>query len=292
MVVGAVLLALSQARGGTVDTFTITNTSTTAANDITIGFKQSITQVGPNQILDNTGANTGNTWTYSQATSTQTSLKFTEPAAGSQDVDTNESFKIKVTSNAVVIRVDPSVNLTFFTDNNNRINNSAKLVSADIQLNQDPNTGVATVSTGNSTADYVFLTGIRVWTGLTYAQVTNYDSTGDLITSGLGSPVLTPSDITIAPNSTGPTVSLGTLPFNGSWVLFLYNLSSGPSASIGSATNYGQAEFASQTIPEPPALMLLATGVVGLLAHLGCHRGHRSSPAAVSGSRGQGDVRE
>ena len=267
MLVCAGLLTHSPARGGTVDTFTLKNTGKVTANDITVAFKQDISKVGPNQILEKNGTDSGETWTYNMMKSSRTSLIFQEPDGQKPfgDVLPGESFKLKVTTNANTLKLDLAN--TFFTEDGARIQKSVTQVGANLNFNQDPNTGTAVVSTSNVTGDYVFLHDIEIWTGLTYAQVTNWNSSGELDTSGLGSPNLTPSDLVINPDSAGSSIPLGLLPENGSYALVYYDMLSGPTSSIGSATDYGQTEFAASSIPEPTGLVLLATGCACLVAY-------------------------
>ena len=282
MLVCAGLLTHSHARGGTVDTFTLKNTGKVTANDITVAFKQNISKVGPNNILEKNGADSGEDWTYNRMKSSATSLVFEEPDGEKPfgDILTGESFKVKVTTNANKLQLDLAN--TFFTEDGVKIQKSVTQVGANLNFNQDPNTGTAVVSTSNVTGEYVFLHNIEIWTGLSYAQVTNWNSDGDLNTSGLGSPNLTPSDLVINPNSSGSSIPLGVLPENGSYELVLYDMLSGPTSSIGSATDFGQAEFAASAVPEPTGLWLLGTGCAGLVVYSGVSRKKRSGPSALS----------
>jgi hypothetical protein len=194
----ASVLVSTAAFAGTVDTFVVENVNpNTAANDFTAVFKQNITRVGPNQITspDANGnqQNTGSSFTYNQKLSSPTTLIYQEPAMG-RDVNPGDVFKFKVTTNANKLTLDKTK--TCFTDMGNCIQNSVATKGPDLNLN-GTSTTVVSVGTDNSTPDYVFMSNIMVWTGLTEAQVENWDSNGDLITTGLGPPKLRPSDIEI-----------------------------------------------------------------------------------------------
>jgi len=207
-------------------------------------------------------------------------VKYKDPQ-NNQAVKQGYSVKFTIETDRVPgMRVDNNTNTTFFTDvNGMRIPNSAKLVAANLDLNRDPNTGIVSVSIGNPTSDFLFVTDIEIWTGLTESQANNFDANGDFVISDLpSSPNFTPADITLLPNQLfGPPILIGDQAI-GSYVVALYDLADGPDSNIGDAIQYGQFVFSDLVVPEPSSLIILVGGLIFLGAWNGL-RNLRSNPA-------------
>jgi PEP-CTERM motif-containing protein len=149
-------------------------------------------------------------------------------------------------------------------------------------MNRDPNTGIVSVSIGNPTSDFLFVTDIEIWTGLTEGQANNFDANGDFVTSDLPSlPNFTPADITLSPSQLfGSPILIGNQAI-GSYVVALYDLADGPDSNISDAIQYGQFVYSDLVVPEPSSLIILAGGLIGLGAWI-CLRNSRSNPVPQS----------
>jgi hypothetical protein len=151
---------------------------------------------------------------------------------------------------------------------NTNFQNSVGLLSPDIDLTQDPGTGTAWVSIGDAGGDdFVFLSNIEVWTGLTAAQGDSFDANGNFLTSLLpATPNFTLSSLDLAPgNPEAPQIPIGMYPDDDSYVVALYDVEVGPDSNIADATNLGELAFSTNQpvlTPEPPSFLLLVSGVV------------------------------
>jgi PEP-CTERM motif len=236
----------------TVQTFTLENTSATDADDVTVYFKQPITKQGKNE------TSTGDSFdpaVYASPPS-RYGLTYGPPLKGGTTIGMGDTFKFTVTTSAGSLQLDKSTNLTYFTNNKAKINDSAKQVSANIDLNSSGGTTVVTVS--NPTTDvYEFLTNIEIWTGLSESAAENYALNW---TAPGTTPNFTPADIDLSPGMSDP-ISIG--PEGGNYDLVIYDFAFGPSASSSLATSVGIMTFAG-TAPEPSTWVMLLIGFGGL----------------------------
>jgi hypothetical protein len=260
--------------------FELVNISTTtAANDLTVTFNQPITKIQSNRILTPGGKPTGNNFSMAVGSpniARPETIKYTNPTNG-QTVGFLASVQFTVGTDAAQVGVGLSVigrapgSTTFFTTNNNPIPAVPRLVAANVDVTQDPGTGVASVSIGNPTDDFLFLTNLEVWTGLTAAQATTFDANGDFVTANLP-PVsnYTLASLALSPDqSEAPVITIG--PFSnddGNYVVALYNLADGPDSNVSDATQLGQFLLSTNDavvpVPEPPSLVLLVCGLAAL----------------------------
>ena len=253
--------------GPTFKEFTLVNTSTTAADDLTVSFNQPVSTIRSNRIFtnDNPPKDTGNFFSKPPVNATPSAFQiiYSTPT-NAQTVMQGYSVKFGAETIAAQIGGGFAVSSpTFFTIGGRTIANSAKLVAANLNLNQDGPTAIVSIATSNPTNDFLFLTSIEVWTGLTQSQALAFDANGNYLVSNLPSvPNLTPADITLSPDESLPdAISLGLLPAD-SYVVAVYDLADGPDSMIGDATQFGQFVFAQSVVPEPSALALLASGLV------------------------------
>jgi hypothetical protein len=147
------------------------------------------------------------------------------------------------------------------------LQNSVGQLTPDIDLMQNADTGTAFVSMGNSGDDFLFLTDIEVWTGLTAAQADMLDANGNFVTSDLPSvPNFTLSSLNLTPGQSElPIIPIGMYPNDGSYVVALYNLAAGPDSNFSHATNLGESFLSTNqqvVTPEPPSLLLFSAGMV------------------------------
>lgn len=258
----------------TAKSFVLENTTGTAADDLTVATNQPVSKINGNSINDAKGKATGDSFTKSASGNPSSYIvTYTAPPAA-VTVGTFQSVTVDLETTAAQLgkgfQVDPNPNLTYFTLGGKQIKNSARLLSANIGLSEDPNTAVVSVTTGNPTGSYQFLTSIEVWTGLTEVQAFNFNADGSYNSTGLGSPTLTPSEIDLTPSElTGPSITLGVPSNPNDYDVVLYNLAVGPDSSMSDATSYGQmllVESPASLVPEPASLAVLGGGLMGLAA--------------------------
>jgi hypothetical protein len=272
VLIGLLIASVAHA-GPTFKEFTLVNQSNTDAYDLHVGMNQPISTIRSNHIFtnDNPPKDTGNM--FGKAVSGKPSnfvVDYTMPTGG-EIVKPGYSVKFGLETTAAQL-VKPGFSVSspkYFTDiNGKEIPNSAKLVAANVDLNRDPNTAIVSATTGNPTSDFLFLTHIRIWTGLTQAQALSFDANGNYQTSGLpSSPNFKPSDITLSPNqSSGPSITLGNLSSD-SYVVALYDLADGPDSLPSDATQYGEFVFAGQSVPEPATVTLGGMALLGFFGH-------------------------
>jgi len=181
---------LADAGPATLKDFVLTNTSATTANDLTVTFTQPISTIRSNEILNANGTGTSNNFSKANNSPAASTVKWTDPTGG-QTVPTFSSVRVSVETTAAQLpgfkglQVDPNPNLTFFTNKGTKIANSARVASANIEL--DRNAGTVIVSTGNPTGNYLFLTNVEIWTGLTASQALNFDANNNYDPPGLPS---------------------------------------------------------------------------------------------------------
>jgi hypothetical protein len=273
LLLGALTPAVADAGPTTLKDFVLTNTSGTTANDLTVNYTQPISTIRSNEILNANGTGTSNNFSKAANSPTPSTVTYTAPTGG-QTVPTFSSVRVSVETVAAQLpgfkglQVNPNPNLTFFTNNGAKIDNSVKLVSADVGLGKDTNTGIVSVSTSNQTGDFLFLSNIEIWTGLTQSQALTFDANDNYDPSGLPTtPTLTPANIDLTPaDLVGPTIGLGVLP-DDSYVVMLYDLADGPDANAADAVQFGQmvlAESPAAIAPEPGSLALLGTALIGI----------------------------
>jgi hypothetical protein len=122
------------------------------------------------------------------------------PLLGGTTIGNGDTFKFTVTTSAGSLQIDKSTNLTYFTSGGSKIADSAKQVSANIDLNASGGTSVVMVS--NPTTDvHEFLSNIEIWTGLSESAAENYALNWTVPGT---TPNFTPANIDLAPGSSEP----------------------------------------------------------------------------------------
>jgi hypothetical protein len=175
---------------------------------------------------------------------------------GGTTIGMGDTFKFTVTTSAGSLQLDKSTNLTYFTSNRDKIPNSAKQVSANINLNGSGSMTVVTVS--NPTTDvYEFLSNIEIWTGLSESAAENYALNW---TPPGTTPNFTPANIDLAPGSSDP-IPIGAA--GGNYDLVIYDFAFGPSSSSNLATSVGIMTYAG-TVPEASTWAMMLLGFAGL----------------------------
>jgi len=248
--------------------FKLVNASNKDANIFQVAFTK-IGQAQSAQILDDNKNDKGLFPGDQSSNPSPFVARYIKPTPAGTVVKPKWSVKGAVTTafKGEKIKLDLNPNLTYF-ENATMRGLKAKLVAADFDLNRDPNTALVSLSVGDPTDDFLFLTGVEIWTGLTDAQEPTFDSDGNLVTTGLpSSPNFTPADFTLPPGPlTGSSVPLGNLA-DGSDVVVLFSLADGSDSNSGDATQYGQFVYEGTvtTVPEPSSLLLLGSALLSAL---------------------------
>ena len=272
-VISSTLLFASFARADTIKDFVITQKTTSAADDLRVSFNNKGLVPGSAIIKDNMGNVIGkfNTGTVSPAGST--TIVYTNPVnnmGNAISVFQNYTTTITVQSKgtgATMQGFNWLKGSSSYSMGATSLQNSVGQLSPDIDLNQNLNTGAAFVSIGDSTDDFLFLTDIEVWTGLTAAQADMLDSNGNFDSSMLPmTPNFTLSSLDLTPGQPeAPIIPIGVYPNDGSYVVALYDLAAGPDSNVDDATNLGEGVLSTNqpvVAPEPPSLWLFSIGIV------------------------------
>jgi hypothetical protein len=278
LTISAILLLTSFARADTIKTFVITQTTTNAADDLTVSFNNQGLVAMSAIIKDNTGATIGKFDTATRTPNTQqsTTIVYTMPVdAMGKPISVFQNYTTTITvqsknTGATMRGFNWVKNSSSYSMGTKSLQNSVSQLSPDIDLMQDANTGSAFVSIGNSGDDFLFLTDIEVWTGLTAAQADMLDSDGNFVTSDLPSvPNYTLTSLNLTPGQLElPIIPVGVYPNDGSYVVALYDLAAGPDSNVSDATGLGEGVFSTNQpvlTPELPSILLFATGIVTCL---------------------------
>jgi hypothetical protein len=267
------LLLASFARADTIKEFVITQKTTNAADDLTASFNNKGLVLGSAIIKDNTGAEIGRFSTSKVTPAGSTTALYTNPVdAMNKPISVFQNYTVTLTvqskgTGATMQGFMVAKGASSFSVGPQNIPNSIGQLTPDIDLNQNPNTGVAMVSIGNSGDDFLFLTDIEVWTGLTEAQADMLDADGNFVTSDLPTtPNYTLSSLNLTPGTAEmPVIPIGVYPNDGSYVVALYDLAAGPDSNVADATNLGESFLSTNQpviTPEPSPLWLLGIGTV------------------------------
>lgn len=270
-VISSTLLLASFARADTIKDFIITQKTTSAADDLRVSFNNVGLVPGSAVIKDNMGAVIGkfNTGTVSPAGSS--TIVYTNPVnnmGNAISVFQNYTTTITVQSKgtgATMRGFNWVKGASAYSMGTTNLQNSVGQLSPDIDLNQNPN-GAAFVSIGDSGDDFLFLTDIEVWTGLTAAQADMLDSNGNFDSSMLPTtPNFTLASLDLTPGQPeAPIIPIGVYPNDDSYVVALYDLAAGPDSNMSDATALGEGVLSTNQpviTPEPPSLLLFATGI-------------------------------
>jgi hypothetical protein len=276
-VISATLLFASFARADTTKEFVITQKTANAGNDLTVSFNNVGLVPMSAVIKDNMGKTIGR-FSSSKVT----------PAGGSTIVYTNP---VDDMGNAISVFQNYTTTLTvqskgtgatmkgfnwvkgpssYSMGNSVNIPNSVALTSPDIDLIQNPATATAAVNFGNEGEDYLFLSNIEVFTGLTDSQGNSFDANGNFITSGLPStPNFTLSSLELTPGEGEiPVIDIPGYVDDGSYLVALFDVDYSPDGNLSDAVDLGQLIYSTNQpvlTPEPEAFFLFATGI-GMIA--------------------------
>jgi len=264
-----VSFATTQAQKATTKEFVVTSkTNNASVDDLKVSFSNRFITPQSAVIKDAMGATQGTFNTKTNSPAGTGTFVYTNPLGndGKTPINVLMGWTVTLTVQSTVTPFSmPGPNT--FSSGTTQLQNSVGLLSPDIDLLQNPNTGIAAVSFGNSTDSFLFLTDVEVWTGLTAAQGNSFDANGNFITSDLPStPNYTLADLDLSPGQPeSPVLPIGVYPNDGSFVVALYDVEAGPDSNINDATNVGELAFATNDpvlTPEPPSLLLFASGVV------------------------------
>jgi hypothetical protein len=271
-VISSTLLFASFAGADTIKDFVITQKTTNAADDLRVSFNNVGLVPGSAVIKDNMGNVIGKFNTSAVTPAGSSTILYTNPVDNmGKAISVFQNYTTTITvqskgTGATKAGFNWVKGASSYSMGNTNLQNSVGQLSPDIDLNQNTNNGTAVVSIGNSGDDFLFLTDIEVWTGLTAAQADMLDSNGNFDSSKLPmTPNFTLSSLDLTPGqSEAPIIPIGVYPNDGSYVVALYDLEAGPDSNIGDATNLGEGVLSTNqpVIPEPPSFWLFATGIV------------------------------
>jgi hypothetical protein len=267
------LLFASFTRADTIKDFVITQKTTNAADDLRVSFNNVGLVPGSAVIKDNMGNVIGKFNTSAVTPAGSSTILYTNPVDNmGKAISVFQNYTTTITvqskgTGATKAGFNWAKGASSYSMGNTNLQNSVGQLSPDIDLNQNQNTNAAFVSIGDSGDDFLFLTDIEVWTGLTAAQADMLDANGNFDSSLLPTtPNFTLTSLNLTPGQAQtPIIPIGLYPNDGSYVVALYDLAAGPDSNVADAINLGEGVLSTNQpvpTPEPPSLWLFGFGVV------------------------------